>query len=151
MPRRYKAVPQQIKADAVREAWQALRNAKLKAKQTGEKQEVSFQHRHLQQQSMFIPASAIKAEGVYVTLLGDLHLTEPLPARVEGVLGNQRIHRGTRRSVTRVNRNRLMRFVIHACPTNVVNGFFVLHIMHHKNRLHTLHESSHSTRVSEPF
>ena len=82
MPRRYKAVPQQIKADAVREAWQALRNAKRLAKQTGEKHEVSFQHRHMKQQSMFIPASAIRDEGVYVTLLGDLHLTEELPARI---------------------------------------------------------------------
>ena len=81
MPRRYKAVPHQMKADAVREAWQALRNAKLKAKQTGEKHEVSFQHRHLLQQSMFIPANAIRPEGVYTTLLGSLEVTEPLPAR----------------------------------------------------------------------
>lgn len=81
MPRRYKSVPQQIKADAVREAWQALRNAKLKAKQTGEKQEVRFQHRYLRQQSMFIPATAIQEKGVYTTLLGSLTLTEPLPAR----------------------------------------------------------------------
>ncbi len=81
MPRRYKAVPQQIKADAVREAWQALRNAKLKAKQTGEWHEVSFQHRHMLQQSMFIPASAIRDEGVYTTMLGSLEVTEPLPAR----------------------------------------------------------------------
>ena len=82
MPRRYKSVPQQIKADAVREAWQAVRNARQLTHQTGVTHAVSFQHRHLRQQSMFIPATAIREDGVYTTLLGELQLTEPLPARV---------------------------------------------------------------------
>ena len=151
LPRRYKAVPQQIKADAVREAWQALRNAKLKAKQTGEKHEVSFQHRHLLQQSMFIPANAIRPEGVYTTLLGSLEVTEPLPARTARRFGKP----------TDSPRDPEKRYAGEPKPADEVRDsrltydrgewfFSVSPITNFNNRLQARHELHHSTRVSAP-
>ena len=43
LPHCYKDVPYQIKGDAVREAWQAVKNAKIKGKQTGNYQTLRFQ------------------------------------------------------------------------------------------------------------
>ena len=83
LPNCYQSVPYQIKGDAVREAWKpAMRNAKLKAKQAGEKQELRFQSRRMPTQSLFIPASAIRENGIYPTVLGDIDYTEPLPAPI---------------------------------------------------------------------
>ena len=83
LPNCYKTVPYQIKGDAVREAWQAMRNAKIKvSKQTGEKQNLRFQSRRMPTQSLFIPASAIRENGIYPTLLGDIEYAEPLPAPI---------------------------------------------------------------------
>ncbi len=80
LPNCYKEVPYQIKGDAVREAWQAVTNAKKKGKQTGEYQDLRFQSRRLPTQSLFIPSAAIHANGIYPRLLGDLQYTEELPA-----------------------------------------------------------------------
>ena len=82
MPNCYKSVPYQIKGDAVREAWQAVRNVKLKAKQTGEKQELRYQSRRMPTQSLFIPASAIRENGIYPQVLGNLEYAESLPAPI---------------------------------------------------------------------
>ena len=82
LPNCYKTVPYQIKGDAVREAWQAVRNAKLKSKQTGEKQDIRYQSRRMSSQSLFIPASAIRENGIYPTILGDIEYAEPLPAPI---------------------------------------------------------------------
>ena len=80
LPNCYKSIPYQIKGDAVREAWQAVKNAKLKAKQTGERQNLGFQSRRMLTQSLFIPSAAIHKNGIYPRLLGDLEYTEELPA-----------------------------------------------------------------------
>ena len=69
-------VPYQIKGDAVREAWQAFKNAKIKGKQTGEYQDLKFQSRRSPTHSLFIPSSAIHPNGIYPRLLGDLQYTE---------------------------------------------------------------------------
>ena len=82
LPNCYKTVPYQIKGDAVREAWQAVRNAKLKSKQTGEKQDIRYQSRRMSSQSLFIPASAIRENGIYPTVLGDIEYAEPLRAPI---------------------------------------------------------------------
>ena len=80
LPNCYKDVPYQIKGDAVREAWQAVKNAKIKGKQTGEYQDLRFQSRRMPTQSLFIPSSAIHENGIYPRILGDLQYTEELPA-----------------------------------------------------------------------
>ena len=80
LPNCYKEVPYQIKGDAVREAWQAVTNAKIKGKQTGERQHLRFQSRRMPMQSLFIPSAAIHKNGIYPRLLGDLKYTEELPA-----------------------------------------------------------------------
>ena len=80
LPNCYKSVPYQIKADAVREAWQAMRTAKRKAKQTSKKQELRYQSRRAPKQSLFIPTSAIRENGIYPTVLGDIAYAEPIPA-----------------------------------------------------------------------
>ena len=80
LPNCYKEVPYQIKGDAVREAWQAVKNAKTKGKQTGQYQELRFQSRRMPTQSLFIPSSAIHENGIYPRLLGDLQYAEELPA-----------------------------------------------------------------------
>ncbi len=80
LPNCYKDVPYQIKGDAVREAWQAVTNAKIKGKQTGEYQDLRFQSRRMPTQSLFIPTSAIRENGIYPRLLGDLQYAEALPA-----------------------------------------------------------------------
>lgn len=80
LPNCYKSVPYQIKGDAVREAWQAVKNAKMKAKQTDERQNLRFQSRRMPTQSLFIPSAAIHQNGIYPRLLGDLEYAETLPA-----------------------------------------------------------------------
>ena len=80
LPNCYKKVPYQIKGDAVREAWQAVTNAKIKGKQTGERQNLRFQSRRMPTQSLFIPSAAIHKNGIYPRLLGDLEYAEGLPA-----------------------------------------------------------------------
>ena len=73
-------MPYQIKGDAVREAWQAVKNAKIKGKQTGERQDLRFQSRRMPTQSLFIPSAAIHENGIYPRILGNLEYTEELPA-----------------------------------------------------------------------
>lgn len=80
LPNRYKEVPYQIKGDAVREAWQAVKNVKIKGKQTGERQNLRFQSRRMPTQSLFISSAAIHTNGIYPRLLGDLQYAEALPA-----------------------------------------------------------------------
>ncbi len=75
-----KAVPFQIKSIAILEACIAVQNAKKKFKQTGEFQEVSFRSRKAPEQSLFIPGSAIKTDGIYPRIAGKgLRYAEALP------------------------------------------------------------------------
>jgi putative transposase len=79
MPDWTKEVPYQIKSVAIRDACQAVSNAKKKFKQTGEFQEVNFRSRRQPRQTIYIPKSAITSKGVYYTKLGTLRLAEQLP------------------------------------------------------------------------
>lgn len=72
-------VPYQIKSIAVRDACIAVREAKKKFAQIGEYQEVKFRSRKKPVQSCYIPKAAVKAEGIYYTILGMLRYGEQLP------------------------------------------------------------------------
>ena len=64
-------VPYQIKSLAVKDACQAVMNAKKKYQQTGERQTVKYRSRKAQRDSIFIPKSAVRKQSVYVTILGE--------------------------------------------------------------------------------
>ena len=74
------AIPRQIKVGAVMDACQAVRNAKVKRKQTGEFQKMKFRSRKQPRQTLYLRADTLKARGFYVRLLGEMQMTEPLPA-----------------------------------------------------------------------
>ena len=82
LPEWSKATPYQIKSVAIRDACIAIREARQKCKKTGKYQSVSFKSKRHPSDSIFIPKSAIKARGVYHTLLGDLKMTECLPKNI---------------------------------------------------------------------
>lgn len=73
-------VPYQIKSVAVRDACIAVREAKKKFKVDGQVREVKFRSRKNPVQSCYIPKSAVKADGIYYTILGSLHYGEQLPS-----------------------------------------------------------------------
>ena len=75
--------PRQIKVGAVMDACQSVSNAKIKAKQTGEAQHVSYRSRK-NRQTLYLRADSIKTNGFYVRLLGDMKMSEPLPANPQG-------------------------------------------------------------------
>ncbi len=79
LPAWAKKTPYQIKSVAIRDACQAVSNAKLKYKETGEFQEVGFRSRKDPKQSCFLPALAVSKKGVYYTLSGNLKWSEPPP------------------------------------------------------------------------
>lgn len=103
LPNCYKEVPYQIKGDAVREAWQAFTNAKMKGKQTGEYQNLRFQSRRMPTQSLFIPTSAIRENGIYPRLLGDLEYAEELPATFY-----KKRAKGVRKPIAEIQDSRLL-------------------------------------------
>ncbi|OQX24300.1 MAG: hypothetical protein BWK80_21475 [Desulfobacteraceae bacterium IS3] len=73
-------VPYQIKSIAVRDACIAVKNAKMKCKQTGQIQNVKFKSKREQRDSAFVPKSAVKESSFYTTLLGKtMRTAEPLP------------------------------------------------------------------------
>jgi putative transposase len=72
-------VPYQIKSIAIRDACQAVSNAKKKFKETGEFHSVKFRSKKQPYQTLFIPKSAISELGVYQTRLGTLKMAETLP------------------------------------------------------------------------
>jgi putative transposase len=71
-------VPYQIKSIAIRDACQAVSNAKKKYLKTKEYQEVKYRNRY-RKQSFFVPLTAISKHGVYHTVLGQLTMAERLP------------------------------------------------------------------------
>ena len=77
-------IPRQIKVGAVMDACQAVRNAKVKCKQTGEFQKVKFRSRKQPRQTLYLRADTLKERGFYVRLLGEMQMTEPLPALPQG-------------------------------------------------------------------
>ncbi len=78
-----KPVPHQIKSVAIRDACLAVRAAKQKYQKTEAFQKVSFKSKRTPSDSIFIPKSAIKAQGVYYTKLGKLRLSERLPENIK--------------------------------------------------------------------
>lgn len=75
-------VPYQIKSVAVRDACIAVREAKKKFKVGGQVQQVRFRSRKNPVQSCYIPKSALKTDGIYYTILGQLRFGEQLPELV---------------------------------------------------------------------
>lgn len=76
LPSWTKEVPYQIKSVAIRDACNAVKNAKIKYRKTGVIQSVNFRKRKDKNQSLFIPKSAIKRNSVYRMLLGKLLTSE---------------------------------------------------------------------------
>lgn len=75
-----KLVPFQIKGVAVRDACEAVKEAKLKFSKGAGFHSVSFRSRHDVRQSVFIPATAVKQSGIYHSISGKgLRYSEPLP------------------------------------------------------------------------
>ena len=72
-------VPYQIKSIAVKDACQAVSNAKKKCMNGEGFNRVRFRSRKKPVQSCYIPKSAVKEKGIYPTKLGCLSYKEPLP------------------------------------------------------------------------
>lgn len=83
-------VPYQIKSIAVRDACIAVREAKKKYAKTSNIAQVKFRSRKDPVQSCYIPKAAVKAEGIYYTILGNLRYGEQLPQE----FGDCRLVRG---------------------------------------------------------
>ena len=79
-PERLQAAPYQVKNIAVRDACQAVKNAKLRCKEAGEFSRVDFRKRKDPRQGCFIPASAVSQTGIYPTILGPLRMAENIPS-----------------------------------------------------------------------
>ena len=83
LPDWHTETPRQIKVGAVMDACQAVKNAKIKCKETGEFQRVSFRSRK-RKQTLYLRADSLKANGFYTRLLGQMKISEPLPAKPQG-------------------------------------------------------------------
>ena len=83
LPDWHTQTPRQIKGGAVMDACQAVSTAKIKCKQTGEYQKVSFRSRK-RKQTLYLRAASLKKNGFYVRFLGDMKMSEPLPANPQG-------------------------------------------------------------------
>lgn len=79
LPEWSREIPFQIKKMAVKEACEAYTGAKLKYKRTGEFSELCYKSRKSPFQTCYIPKSAVKPQGIYYTISGELHYGEPLP------------------------------------------------------------------------
>ena len=83
LPDWHTETPRQIKVGAVMDACQAVKNAKVKCKETGKFQKVSFRSRK-RKQTLYLRADSLKRNGCYVRLLGEMKMAEPLPAKPQG-------------------------------------------------------------------
>ena len=83
LPDWHTETPRQIKVGAVMDACQAVKNAKIKCKETGEFQRVSFRSRK-RKQTLYLRADSLKKNGFYTRLLGQMKMSEPLPAKPQG-------------------------------------------------------------------
>ena len=72
-------IPYQIKKLAVEEAFKAFSTNIKKIKQTGKLFNLKFRSRKDPVQSFAAVSSAIKDKGLYVRMLGEMKLAEPLP------------------------------------------------------------------------
>lgn len=71
--------PYQVRSIAVKEACIAVRNAKMKYRQTGQLNKVSFRSRKEPKQSVFVVKHAISEKGVFTRILKEMRYSEPLP------------------------------------------------------------------------
>ena len=76
--------PRHIRVGAVADAQKAVTAARKKWKETGEPQRVKFRSRKNNTRSFYLCAQFIKARGFYVRFLGDMKMSEPLPALPQG-------------------------------------------------------------------
>ena len=83
LPAWHTETPRQIKVGAVMDACQAVKNAKIKCKETGAFQKVKFRSRK-HKQTLYLRADSLKRNGCYVRLLGEMKMAEPLPAKPQG-------------------------------------------------------------------
>lgn len=83
LPEWTKKVPYQIKSVAIRDACISVQNAIKKFKKGGGNSNIKFRSRKSPTQSCFIPLSAIKNNGIYPKILGNLKYTENLPDNVK--------------------------------------------------------------------
>lgn len=83
LPEWAKEIPYQVKSVAVRDACEAVKNAKKKFKQTGKFNEVSFRSRKTPRQSLFIIKATINAHAIFPKLLGDMKFTEQVPKEIK--------------------------------------------------------------------
>jgi putative transposase len=77
-----KAIPDQIKSIAIKDACAAVGAAKKEYKKTGHINRVKFISRKNPIQSCYIPKSAVSDKGIYYTKLGELTFSEPLPQKI---------------------------------------------------------------------
>ena len=83
LPDWHEETPRQIKVGAVIDACQAVRNAKVKYKETGEFQKVKFRSKK-HKQTLYLRADSLKENGFFVRFLGDMKMAESLPANPQG-------------------------------------------------------------------
>ena len=83
LPEWHTETPRQIKVGAVMDACQAVRNAKVKCKETGEFQKVKFRSRK-RKQTLYLRADSLKENGFFVRFLGEMKMSESLPAKPQG-------------------------------------------------------------------
>ena len=84
LPEWHVDTPRQIKVGAVMDACQTVSQAKIKAKTTSERQNVKFRSKKNQRQTLYLRADSLKNNGFYTRLLGDMKMSEPLPAKLQG-------------------------------------------------------------------
>ena len=82
LPEWAKDVPYQIKSMAVKQACLAVKQAKIKCKETGQFNKVSFMSRKESTWSCYIPKSAVKNSSIYGRLAGQLLFKEQLPSDI---------------------------------------------------------------------
>jgi len=80
LPDWHTQTPRQIKVGAVMDACQTVRNAKVKCKETSEFQKVKFRSRK-HKQTLYLRADSVKENGFYVNFLGEMKMSELLPAK----------------------------------------------------------------------
>jgi putative transposase len=76
-------IPYQIKSIAIRDACIAVRDAKKRYLTTGAFNQVSFKSRKDPKQSFYIPKSAVKEDGFYKTIFGEMLYKEQLPKEIK--------------------------------------------------------------------
>lgn len=80
LPEWCKGVPFQVKAIAVKDACQAVKNAKAKWKRTKQFSEVKYRSKKNPSQTIFIPKNSMNpTKGPYYTMLGEMHFSEVVP------------------------------------------------------------------------